>query len=163
LPAATGRWDSSFICGQPLPGGLPGAAGDGLRIVIGAVTRTTSGAPAVRWYLDGSLTSDRGPGLAIGPASAGLLVVQEDEIIASGPASAPLVKDVASRGVRVPSADVYRDAPLVFDGGPGPGAWSAVWQDHADYRIVIVATVWVKSGPSPVAVRLSATTVLPPA
>jgi hypothetical protein len=154
-------WDGEFICGQSMPGGLlPGPADDGLRIVIGPVTRTTSGAPAVRWYLEG--TSAKGSGPAIGPVSAGLLVVQAGQIIAAGPAPAPVVKDIGARDVPVPSADVYRDAPLAFGGGPDPGAWSTVWQDHKDYRVIVVATVWVKSGESSVAVRLAATAVLPP-
>jgi hypothetical protein len=162
-PAAavsTGPWGTEFICGQSLPGKLPRPSGDGVRIVIGPVTRTASGAPAVRWHLDGTSAASSAP--AIGPVSAALLVVSGGEIIAAGPASAPVVKDIGARDVHVPSADVYRDAPLAVGGGPGPGAWSTVWQDHRDYQVVIVATVWVKSGGSPVDVRLAATTVLPP-
>lgn len=155
---ATGRWGSEFICGQPLPGALPGASGDGLRIVIGSVTRTASGAPAVRWYL--TRTSAAGPRPAIAAISAGLLVVGGGEIISSAPAPSPVLGNVATwHGAPVPSADLYGDAPAVFDGGPD--SWAPVWQDHAAYRVVVVATVWSATGKAPIAQRFSVTAPLP--
>ena len=155
---ATGRWVSQFICGQPLPGGLPSASEDGLRIVIGSVTRTASGAPAVRWYL--MRTSATGSRPAIAAISAGLLVVGGGEIVSSAPAPSPVLANVATwHGPRVPSADLFRDAPLVFDGGPD--SWAPVWQDHGAYRVVVVATVWSATGKAPIALRFSATAPLP--
>jgi hypothetical protein len=156
--AAVGRWDAEFICGEPLPGGLPGDSGDGLRIVIGSVTRTASGAPAVRWYLSG--TPAAGPRPSIAAISAGVLVVGGGEIVSAAPAPAPVLANVTPwHGAAVPSADLNEDAPVVFGGGPG--SWAPVWQNHGDFRVIVVATVWTESGRSPVALRFSATAPLP--
>lgn len=163
--AAVGRWDAEFICGQPLPGGLPGASGDGLRISIGSVTRTAAGAPAVRWYLSGTPAAGAagaaGSRPDIAAVSAGVLVVSGGEIVSAAPASAPVMVDVTTwHGGPVPSADLNEDAPVVFDGGPG--SWAPVWRNHEDFLVVIVATVWSESGKSPIALRFSATAPLPP-
>lgn len=153
-PAATGSWDGVFVCGDSLPTGLPAATGDGLRIAIVSVTRSASGVPAVSWSLNGS-------GNAIGPVSAGLLVVGGGRIFAAEPAHGPALNNVApSPGPTVTSGQVYRYAPFLIEGTSG--SWAAVWQRHQDYRVIIVATVWIGRGTSAIPVRLSASAPLPP-
>ena len=151
--AATIAWNSAFVCGGPMPSRLPGAAGDGLRITISSVTRTASGAPAVRWSIDGS-------GNAIGPVSAGLLVVRGGAIFAAGPVGSPAETHVAATPrLTVTSGQVFRYEPLLIDGTSGD--WAAVWQRHQDYRVIIVATIWTGRGNPAVPVPLSVSAPLP--
>lgn len=154
VAASPSQWDSAFSCGEPLPSGLPPAASGGLRIAIGAVTRTASGEPAVRWSLDAA-------GSAIGPVTADLLIVSGGYIYAAEPARSPVETGVASSSpLTVSSGQVYRYAPFLSPGTDG--SWTAIWQHHQDYRVIIVATVWTERGGSPFPVRLSAAAALPP-
>lgn len=151
--AAASPWPGVFFCGGSLPPGLPGAASDGIRITIVSVTRSASGPPSVRWSLHGS-------GAAIGPVSAGLLIVRGNRIFAAEPARDPSESGVAaSPGLTVPQGRVYQYAPFLLDGTTG--SWAAMWQRHQDYRVIIVATVWTGHGGSAIPVRLSVSAALP--
>jgi hypothetical protein len=136
-------WGAAFACGQPVPSTLPGSATAGFRMAVGPVTRTSSGAPAVTWSLNGTWTGGAGP--VLGPTRAVVLLVRDGRVVAVQPGAQPEVRAIIPAvGVTVPKNDVQRYQPRFV--ACAPRDWDALWADEADYRVVIVATVWTAPG-----------------
>ena len=133
-------WGTAFTCGQPLPSTLPGSATEGLRVAVGPVTKTASGAPAVTWYLKGTWVNSSGP--YIGPITAAVLFARDGTVIAVQRAGQPSIEAIQP-AILLPEpkrGDMQRYQPRFTT--CAPGNWSTLWSHRQDYQVVIVATVW---------------------
>lgn len=164
-PIGTGPWPTAFTCGQPLPASLPGSAGDRLRMVIGPVTRTASGSPAVTWYLDGTgEPGDIGPSIGADPAV--VLIVRDDgTIIAAQHTQYSLIRArIPLDGWQVPLSEVILGQPRIT--ACQPADWAPVWRHHQQYSVVILMSAWLAYFPNSQSARMparfSATAALPP-
>jgi hypothetical protein len=156
--AGTGSWGGPLTCGGRVPEPLPGPSGGGIRLTVGTISRSPSGAVQATPFMVSTLPHNAGP--PMGPIDTVLLVLRHGVIVAAQ--RIPQVSgnfEVPTVGLNIPASRVRQDAPQITVCQPAD--WQTVWDHPQDYQVAVLMTAWIAGGGHLTDYRLAVTAPLP--